>query len=143
MSHKQYNEKFMTLMHKSSNAIEAEPITHTLQIRNLSLLAPEHIEQEPCSSIKGSLKEYNDDQTNDEDLPKALDKQANERVENNNVCGLSKGSKMSVFRFRSFILKIDGLENTNYTAMERIMAMDTNSEESIIQADQEYCQDTD
>ena len=52
MSHKQYNEKFMTLMHKSSNAIEAEPITHTLQIRNISLLAPENIEQEPCSSIK-------------------------------------------------------------------------------------------
>ena len=145
MSHKQYNEKFMSLMYKSSNPIQDEPIkkkTHTLQIRNISLLAPEHIEQEPCSSIKGYLKEYNEEQTNDEDVTNAFAKKDNEKVENNEVCGVSEDSKMSVLWFRSFILKIDGLDTTNYTAIERILTMDTNSEESIIQAAQEYCQDT-
>ena len=129
----------MSLMTKSLNPIEAKPIkkqTDTFQIGNQSVLAPEQI----YKSIKGSLKEYNDDQTNDEDGPVA--KQNKDKVEHIEVGSFSDESQMSVLRFRSFILKIDGLDNTNYTAIERILTMDTNSEESILQAAQEYCQDT-
>ena len=135
----------MSLTNQSLSPIQAKPIkkkTHTLQIRNSSVLASEQIEQEPCFSIKGPFKDHTDDQTNDEDVTNAFAQKDNEKVENNEVCGVSEDSKMSVLRFRSFILKIDGLDTTNYTAIERILTMDTNSEESIIQAAQEYCQAT-
>ena len=49
---------------------------------------------------------------------------------------------MSVLRFCSFIHKICGFDSKNYTAIERILAMDTGSEEPTIQAAQDYSQNT-
>ena len=65
-----------------------------------------------------------------------------EQEENNEKADLTENSQMSVLQFRTFICKIGGSENTNYTALETILAMDISSEESIIQTSQDYCQNT-
>ena len=83
---------------------------------------------------------FNDNQTKDEDILDAGPTQDNEKEENNKAVG--KDSQMSVTRFHSFILKICGLDRTNFSAIYRIVAMDTSSEESIIRAAQDYCQDS-
>ena len=87
----------------------------------------------------GSLKELDDYKTKDKDVPDTRAEHDKDKEENIDEVGLSEDSHMSVLRFRSFILQISGLDSTNYRAIERILAMDTSSEASIIQA----AQDTD
>ena len=89
-----------------------------------------------------SLKEFNDNKTMIKDILDTRAEQDNEKEENIDEAGLSEDSQMTLLRFRSFILQISGLDSTNYRAIERILAIDTSSEGSIIQAAKEYCQDT-
>ena len=84
-------------------------------------------------------KELNDYKSKDETGPNALIEQDDGKEETYEEESLSENSQMSVLRFCSFILKIGGFESTNYTALERILSMDTSSEEFIIQAAQDYC----
>ena len=88
------------------------------------------------------LEEFNDIENLDETGPDARIQENYGKEEiNENAC-VPENSQMSVLRFRSFIHKVGGFESTNYTAIEKILAMDASSEESIIQAAKEYWQNT-
>ena len=52
---------------------------------------------------------------------------------------VSKASKMSIDRFRSFISNISGGDGTGYKAMERRLVMDPGSEDDILQGFLDYC----
>ena len=121
MTHKQYNEKFM--------------IGYNIRTEKKDNLK-NHGEKTTSEEI-ALLNVFNDYKSKYETGP---DAQTNGKEENNEEEGVSQNSQMSVLRFRSFVLKIGGFESTNYTAIERILAMDTSSEESILQAAQDYCQ---
>ena len=125
MSHKQYNEKFMISINK------------TEKIDNIKIGGDMSTTEEIVS-----LKQFNDYESKEETGPDSPNEQDEGNEVNSEKAGSSENSQMSVLRFRTFILKIGGFEKTNYRAMERILAMDTSSEESIIQAAQDYCHNT-
>ena len=177
MSHKKYNENFMSPKNQSSNPIQTKSTMKTTykvaseQIKNQFIfeqdphsfkniqiskeniielsIAPMKLnnKQEEKDRFKnhgdmntteetGSLEELSYDQSKNKDAP---DEKENENTKQG---GLSEDSSMSVLRFCSFILQISALDSTNYRALEMTLAMDTSSEESIIQAALDYCQDT-
>ena len=123
MSHKQYNEKFMRANNKT------EKIDIHKNHRDIT-----------TSEEIVLLEKFNDIKNLDETGPVARIEEDDGKEKNNENASVSENSQMSVLRFCSFILKIGGFESTNYTAIEKILAIDTSSEESIIQAAQDHCQ---
>ena len=128
MSHKQYNEKFVTTYNnteKINNLKTHSDITAAEKI----ILVKEFGAMDKSKSEDGTG-------------PDSCIKQDYVKKKKTEKAGLTENSQMSVLQFCTFICKIGGSENTNYTAMETILAMDISSEESIIQTAQDYCKNT-
>ena len=133
MSYKQYNENFINLKyHQKSHSlipIQAKSKKDKLKKHNKIKIKGE----------KGSLEEFNDEQTKDEDVQGTRGQQDDEKPNNIDETGSSQDSNISVLRFRSFVLQISGLDGESYTAIQKILAMDaiSDSEESIVNSNRE------
>ena len=136
MSYKQYNENFINLKHHQKN--------HSL-IPIQAKSKEDKLKKHKKIKIKGEncfLEEFNDEQTKDEDVQGTRGQQDDENTNNIDETSSSQDSTISVLRFRSFILQISGLDGESYAAIKNILAMDTNSEESVLQSSRENCINT-
>ena len=75
------------------------------------------------------MDEFNDAQN----MQNTHRQQDDKKQETIDEVGPSQESDISVLRFRSFILEISGLDDDSYTAIERLLAMETDCEESSLQ----------
>ena len=118
MSYKQYNEKFINLKYhqksRSLNPIRAKSKGEKLKKHNKIEIKGEN----------GFLEEFNNEQTKDEDVK---GRHGDEKQNNIDETASSQDSDISVLRFRSFILQISGLDVESYTAIEKILSMDTSN----------------
>ena len=161
MSSKQYNENFICLkypqMSKSLNPSSSKNILlkqENKDNKSISKFTKKHDKKRSKKDIvknhgkmetkgeNGSLEEFNYDQTKDEDVQGTRGQQDDEKPKHIDETGSSQDSDISVLHFRSYILQISGLDGESYTAIEKILAMDTNSDESVEQSNRENCLNT-